>query len=456
LTTPAFIAIVDALMRKLLNCSARLDHLARVLVIGFSIAGAYVAQGQPTIVSTVPANLTTGVSRSAAVVFTFSQAMNTGLTSAQFFDSTTATFFGTTPVWSAGNTVLTCTPVTPFTANKQITWFVTGEDMTGTELAGNTAGFFTTGNSGGVSSGGSGTNAITSFNLGKTYIYNQTSAGAPTLDTDTPYLFTAATGLASNRTDTAVTMALPTSATSNLLQNFLHPESFTLVSFSTNLASFDAAFPAGTYQFTVSGASNQQVVLNLSASSSQPNPPHVTDYAAAQAMNPSQPFTLTWDAFTGAAATDYIYVTVGNNVFATPSPGTSGALAGTATSVQIPAGTLQPGTNYTASVGFYRSTWTSNATYVTGSFRASVTQFSVVTGGGASRPTLANATVTAGKFNFDVISPSSLALIVEYSTDLPATNWQTLLTTNTAAGTLHLIDSRPATNKSIFYRVRGN
>ncbi|MDB6111678.1 MAG: hypothetical protein JWR69_3428 [Pedosphaera sp.] len=441
-------------MRKLLNCSARLGHLAWVLVIGFSTAGSGVAQAQPTIVSTVPANFATGVSPSAAVVFTFSQAMDASLTSAQFFDSTTATFFGTTPVWSAGNTVLTCTPVTPFTANKQITWFVSGEDMTGTELTGNTAGFFTTGNGGG---GGAGTNATTSFNLGKTYIYNQSSAGVPTLDSDTPYFFTATTGLASNRTATAVTLALPTSATSNLLQNFLHPESFTLVSFTTNLASFDALFPAGNYQFKVSAAaSNQQVTLNLAAPSSQPNAPHVTDYVAAQAVNPSQSFTLTWDPFTGAAAADYVYVAVGNNLFATPSPGTIGALSGTATSVQIPAGTLQSGTNYTASVGFYRATWTSNATYVTGSFRASVTEFSLVTTGSGSRPTLANATVTAGKFNFDVISSSSLALTVEYSTNLLATNWQTLLTTNTAAGTLHLLDSRPATNKSIFYRVRAN
>src|SRR5450432_2501228 len=74
------------------------------------LAGLQQAVAQPT-VSVVPANFATGVSPGAPVVFTFSTAMNTDpdVTSAQFYSG------GATPapvvsVWSAGNTVLTCTP----------------------------------------------------------------------------------------------------------------------------------------------------------------------------------------------------------------------------------------------------------------------------------------------------------------------------------------------------------
>lgn len=35
----------------------------------------------------------------------------------------------------------------------------------------------------------------------------------------------------------------------------------------------------------------------------QPNAPQVSNFDAAQSINPSQPFTLTWDAFIGGALT---------------------------------------------------------------------------------------------------------------------------------------------------------
>ena len=84
-------------------------------------------QAQPTIVSTVPGLLTTGVSPSAAVVFTFSTEMDTNATSAQFadFSSFPPTFYPTEPSWNTAGTILTCTPNPAFPSNKQITWVKT-------------------------------------------------------------------------------------------------------------------------------------------------------------------------------------------------------------------------------------------------------------------------------------------------------------------------------------------
>src|SRR5438034_6591609 len=95
------------------------------LAIIFSCACDWQLQAQPTIVSVVPANGASGVSPSASVVFTFSAAMNTSATDAQFNDGSSGfTNVPTAPSWSAGNTVLTCTATPSFPPNHFIFWSV--------------------------------------------------------------------------------------------------------------------------------------------------------------------------------------------------------------------------------------------------------------------------------------------------------------------------------------------
>jgi hypothetical protein len=83
-----------------------------------------------------------------------------------------------------------------------------------------TGGFFTTGGGG----GGFGTNAITTFSVGKVHHYNQTSSGSPTLDPSTPYDFSAVTS--SFQPHGAVVLTLPTGSGSNLTQIPQQPEIF--------------------------------------------------------------------------------------------------------------------------------------------------------------------------------------------------------------------------------------
>jgi hypothetical protein len=429
-------------------------HVVALAALTFSFANLSQAQGEPTIVSVVPANLATGVSPSAPVVFTFSEAMDPDMTDATFLSATTFMMLPTSPVWSAGNTVLTCTPNPPFPANTFIVWDVSGQNPNGDALSGDTSGFFTTGGSG--TGTGSGTNHITTFALGKIHAYEQTSVAAPMPETNAPYSFSALTTLASNRTATAVTLTLPNSAVSNLMQVPFRPEEFFLFFTTTNLSSLNNTYPDGNYTFTVqSAASNQMVTVNLPASLMQPNAPRVTNFVAAQSVDASQPFRLGWDNFAGGTANDYISVNIGT-AFRTPDPGTAGALNGTATSVLIPAGTFQPNTTYESTIGFSRANVnTNNSAYATTVYRGTTTRFNLITSGGSGGPlVLTNAAWTANMFNFEVVSSVGQTFTVEYSSTMLSGEWQTLLTTNSLTGRLLISDPHSTTNSYLFYRAR--
>src|SRR6185503_16292248 len=130
--------------------------------------------------------------------------------------------------------------------------------------------------------------------------------------------FAGVTSLSSNRTATSVTLTMPvTGGVSNLFH--LPPPSaelFLLSTYQTNLTSYDATFQPGNYSFFVQAAtSNQTVLVNLPTEGTMPQPgaPHVTNYVAAQFVNPNQPFVLGWDAFPGGTATDYVDVDIGTN-----------------------------------------------------------------------------------------------------------------------------------------------
>jgi hypothetical protein len=425
----------------------------------FFLASLHIAIAQPT-VSSVPVNGATGVSPSAAVVFTFSAAMDTTLTTATFFDLTASSLAPVNSVWSAGNTVLTCTPSPAFGNNHNIQWFVSGEDTVGNQLNGGAPSFgsFTTGSGSGGGGGGSGTNAVTTFVVGKAWEYDQTSTATPTLNTNIPYAFAGTTSLASNRTATSITLTLPTAAISNLVQNFVQHEDYFVSSYNTNLTTFNSTFPAGNYIFNVfSNAANQPVTVNL-PNYAQPNAPHVSNYAAAQAINPSQPFILTWDAFTGGGSTDFVFVVIGN-VFQSPGVGQTNALSGTATSVTIPAATLQAGSNYDATIGFYHGVVTTNSGggYITEAYVATLTQFSISTAGSVvAALVFTNVAWSGGTFGFNILTAPSQTLTVVYNTNLnsASSTWPILLSTNSSSSIVHISDPHAATNKTMFYRAR--
>ena len=407
------------------------------------------AQAAPMITSPPPTN---GVSPSAAIVFVFSEPMDTTLTAVDFFDFTTFTPLSTSDVWSGGNTILTCTPLPAFSANHQIVWSAYGQNPAGDLLDGTPGGVFTPGSG----SGGNGTNATTTFSVGKVHHYNQTSSGSPTLDPITPYGFSGVTSLSSNRTATSVTLTLPTGSVSNLIH--LPPpqaEIFLLSTYNTSMSTYDATFPAGNYSFFVQAdSSNQTVVVNLPTTASLPQPgaPHLTNHPAAQTVNPNQTFVLGWDAFPGGTAADYIDVDIGTN-YNSPEPGFPGALTGTARTFTIPAGTLLPNSTYAAQIGFFRFVGSTNANYAAAAFRATYTEFSLITTS-TGQLVLTNASWSPGVFSFDVLCTNGQTVTVEYTNKLSAGPWPKLLTTNSPGSQFHVVSTQAVSHPSLFYRAR--
>lgn len=188
----------------------------------------------------------------------------------------------------------------------------------------------------------------------------------------------------------------------------------------------------------------------------QPGAPHVVNLVGAQSVDASQPFTLQWDSFSGGASTDYILATIAN-VWQSPDRGASNALSGTSKSVTIPAGTLAPGKTYTASVGFSHASLATNGTSATYVYRASDTQFSLITKTAATGPiVLTNFVSSAGGFGFDLLTSPGQTVTVLTTTNLAArlVSWSVLQTVTNLGVSIHISDPRSATQPAAFYRAR--
>jgi hypothetical protein len=337
--------------------------------------------------------------------------------------------------WSAGNTVLRCTGSPQFANNHNLTWNVIGQDAVGNPLIGTTGGNFTTVL--GVN-GGSGTNALTTFLLGRYALYRQTTNAPPPLFT---YEFVGQSALASNRTATAITLTIPAPPlrTNLLAENLLYPEQYQTNFFTPSLTNLDTNFPTvGNYVFKVTNSitgSNQQVTVNL-PNYPLPNAPQITNYTNTQAINPSQPFTLNWNTFTNGGGADRIVVQInepstggvgntGTLLFQTSYNGPPAGLDGTATSVTIPANILPPDSTNDAFVVFAHVAFTSNSGSSTTAIMGSATYFNIITTPASAAPLL---TIIPSGTNVLVEWPTNAAgYTLEFSTNLSSTVWSTTL-----------------------------
>jgi hypothetical protein len=408
-----------------------------------------------TTVSSDPANLATGVSPSAAVVFTFNGPMSTASVNVSFYTVSPVGFYPVSSSWNNANDVLTCTPTSPFPGNTSVSWVVSGMDANNMQVIGQ--GSFTTGTNSGGGITGYGTNQISSFYLGKVYSYGQGSSGPPVPNATAAFIFSGTTVLASNRLATSITLTLPNAAVSNFNQNILRKENYYLTYFNSSSNTLETSFPSGDYTFTVNATvSNQTVTVTFPASMTQPNAPHVTNLAAAQAVDVTQPFTLSWDPFVGGSSSDFILVTIGN--WTSAPYGATNALNGTSTYLTIPAGALVANSNYTAGVGFEHAVWSTNSAYASGVYRATVTSFTLNTIGGSNAPppVLGNPGWTGNAFGFDVDTVSGQTVTVVYSTDcsLPRLQWQKLITTNSPGSKVHISHPNASRMPALYYSVR--
>ena len=123
-------------------------NLVHLLVCCVLLLCLSAARSQPALLSSDPGNGASAVPTNKVVVFTFNTAMDTGVSYTQFY------YGGNTQVpvssaWSAGNTVLTCTPIGGFPPATNIFWTVVGLSANNQFINPPPTGYFATGTGGG-------------------------------------------------------------------------------------------------------------------------------------------------------------------------------------------------------------------------------------------------------------------------------------------------------------------
>jgi hypothetical protein len=141
--------------------------------------------------------------------------------------------------------------------------------------------------------------------------------------------------------------------------NFVFQDSF------PSQTALDTSYAAGTYTLSYTGKDDgpTSILLSLVADDFPPAPPFISNLEAAQAIDVSSNFTLSFGTWAAADTNDYVQLTVqdsnSNLVFATPalySLYPQGALSATNSQIVISNGTLMAGETYTATLTWFEVT----------------------------------------------------------------------------------------------------
>jgi hypothetical protein len=183
------------------------------------------------------------------------------------------------------------------------------------------------------------------FGFSKGELYVQSGIGAPVLASGSPYEFRAF-GLLTVTNLTTASIKLPSNGATKTLTNY--PGFLERRELFNSSANLNFGNPNGTYTFTVQGPQSGTKTVSLTLSSDfYPSVPHISNYAAAQAINPAADFVLRWD---NPLTTEFVQVKVFDGptlVFQSPdSPASAGALTGQSNAVVIPKVLLSQGKSY--------------------------------------------------------------------------------------------------------------
>jgi hypothetical protein len=330
----------------------------------------------PELVGSAPTNGMTGVFSGTPVVFSFSESMDTTRIGIQWSSGLDASAF--LCEWGDDGKSLVCFYPAGFPA-AHIGWALNSvagaannfHDLAGNELpAGKYHGTFAVaGATGGCD--GAGVVEGAGFGLFKQANYLQSGPFDPTANPTnaaSAYAFVSyALSIGTLPPITSIEFPAPPAPLPHKL-DFLSATTFIGTGLSVQNQSFsskaalDAAYPAEDYAFQVRNTAVQvidQVVLHVQASGYPPIP-RFANYAAAQAVDPTNDFTLEWTPVPGAGTNDALALQIADNtgtiVFSAPNTCLDIALPVTAASIVVPAGTLVVGQSYQATLSFFHVT----------------------------------------------------------------------------------------------------
>jgi hypothetical protein len=205
---------------------------------------------------------------------------------------------------------------------------------------------------------------VAGYSVLKGHFLLQEGPGTPATDPDFAYSILAAVELTEPATVTNATLRTPGGAV-NVLDDL--SDSWDFLDTRDTLSQLTSAYGWGNYTVTFGTLhdGNYSCVLSL-PNTALPPAPHLTNFAAIQAVNPLRDFTVYWDFPSAPNASDFVqvYITDGHDVvFATPDFGQPGALNGAARSAVIPAGTLDANSIVSLNLEITRVVSTNATTY---------------------------------------------------------------------------------------------
>jgi len=278
---------------------------------------------------------------------------------------------------------------------------------------------------------------ISFFGIQKGQIYAQSTADAPELALENPFVFEAfAEGTTDGQID-GVYLTKPGTSLPSTIPGSAYSYHARVVFSSLNL--MNSNYRSGTYrfQFYTENDIYTEGYLGLSGDT-YPPAPHVANYTAAQAVEPAANFTVRWDPYTGGTIDDIVELYVYDETDAVVY--TDNGLDGTARSDTIPANTLVAGKTYRAEVIFRKSVdlvFDPQTGAVGFSFYHKTTRFTIATTGSTSNnppPIMSSPLLQqqAGQFLFHIDGVAGRSYRIESTGDF--TSWAPVQTITAPAG----------------------
>jgi hypothetical protein len=233
----------------------------------------------------------------------------------------------------------------------------------------------------------------------------------------------------------------------------------------------DSFFADGAYQVRFDTVHDGTRTFNFTlTNSTYPNAPQFLNFATTQSVNPSNAFVLSWDAFSGGTASDYIGLEMeaeddsGGDSFETPNFNEPGALKGTNTSVTIPAFAFAPGRTYRGELLFVKVMQVDTNTYpgvTAAAAYVAATFFELRTVGEPIRPSLQISAASSTTARITVTGERNRFYTVESADDLsgnpiqwmPRTGGTAYTNFNGFTGNFEFHDNVPPGGRR-FYRAR--
>lgn len=290
------------------------------------------------------------------------------------------------------------------------------------------------------------------YGIEKRTHFAQTSASAPTPQADTFEL--AAFAIPATFDGVSAATFTPPGGSARTLTR-----AGTLFTFSQrfpNQANRDTAFPAGDYRVSFTTRNNGLRTNTLALTGNDTlAAPQVVNFAAAQSIQPTQPFRLDWTT-PGGGPNDLVQLIIreGDTILlATPAQPGAGALTGSSVAYTIPANTLRAGRAYTGTLHYSRHNIRDTVNYlgvlgVSGFGR--VTHFTLAVVGNAPAPTIRDIERLNGQTEFLFNNVPGQNYTLQFSTDLPS--FSTWVVTNSATSPLTIRWPATAAPRA-FYRI---